>query len=1338
MAQDQDLESREMSDSDSNDDAISVTSTAVESEYLLEENGIWAERENDGVTEYLVKWEGYPEEENTWQTKETFNHGEDVTFQNWEAQKMRISRGYIKPFNIEEWERKRLKWEEATQKRRWKRRNKRIRLGLPGVPLEFDPDEGEQSASDEVVSEAESDDDHRSTLRQRSKRRRTSLQEKSSISFDSRRHTPGAKNPENPVKPSNSRQPWDSRQQNALMNGLERLKGPRWSEILSMHRSVLKTFTASDLEDQAQVVKNQFKESGRRLPAYLECVPDKQTGKRHNPRSRTHSIDQNTTKQIIEDSAKAPVDSHMRDTRRKSSITSREDNKDTSATDGILPTRKAPEKSRPHNAQSSNKAGVQQNSATVQPNEDTAANTPKAAVNQEARVAQVSTAPPFPVPQRRGPARTLLRTSAGRFRRNKNPALNTTSYVPKKAPVTGSVLTNWDKGTLHGNSSLSTKSKTLAKDGPEKVHDKYSIRRRMVKKGRTEPMPDMSNLELINLKDGTAVKDPIAHPQKSPTKTPYQLIQESRLNESPAAGPPAAQSPSKDNLWMEKLDDEIMMEPSAITSEPSQLTPFQAPQAMMKPVDGAQRRASIPLSAYTQRLQAPPPPPPSAPPVQTPSPTSPSTQPTQRQPDLQLRKDQQRCSEKIENPQSAQAETNAIEQSSQSPMSSVDQQYAQPIPPRNPKGLQQIIAGMGQNDDKMEQFHIKDPGDVFNEIVVGQESTHHRIRFRGLNSAARGIAIHNFPKRPLALCISQLCTAADYEAQFHTSTTVYLGSGFVVPSDLQAMTAVEAVAETLKLHVSCGVCHTNGISVVMYPVNSEDWAFLDHAFPMVPHMALRFVLRGSMQIEEEETIRSGAQAKRIEKRISRKSKAIGISSEQGINTVMRLLYDIEYSRLIYQAPQKNPSECAKFFLLFPKEQDDQRDLVISFLSANNASEIYTYNSDRNDAAWNYFLQHVEAGAIIAHSSFWQFHLIPHFAQCIRKSINVWSLSLHKDKNMKHPHLTRLFPHGCMLLLTDSLLLLQPLAAVRLLAWFRLKVLVEKPAGTWKIVTRPGLRNYCLNLCKERLDDEEGKRFLQIYEQLYYMLDADDLYDHEEDKPREEAPIYFMPKIKSFNTKVGRRIDYYRSLDHAAIARNDEVLIEFFAGWASCNIELYRRFHVVTGFEDNSPFGGKTQRDKWVEKYSFLEVFVPAAFHHRHDVKSQEYLDAAAAKKEKQAVAEHDRKLAEIDAAMKRDEEESTEMEGERRRNWQKACESNPRLKDGYEKLGEGWSEDGEREEEEEVSPEREWDEWSRDSFSEDEVMDGVEAEKEDMDTDMDMDMFGSSGSSESGDDSEEE
>lgn len=1342
MARDADLGSREMSDDDSNDDSLSITSTAVSEQretYLLE--GIWAERNNDGVMEYLVKWDGYPELRNTWETRESFQDEEDKTFKDWEEQKMRISRTYSKPFDVEAFEERWRIWQEATQKRKMHRRNKRIRMGLPVAPLENESEEDEDAANEENLDELEFDDE-RPTKRKRRPQRQT--KEASSVSEHDAMTVGSSPEPTTPAP-----RPWDYIQQSALMHGLEQLKGPHWTQILSMHHSTLMEFTASDLENQARVVKNQFEESGRAIPSYLQSVSDKplsETAVKAKNRtcksSRTQSREQSIAKKTSDEETETSVDSLMDDIRKKSRRGSIKGAKKPSASArGTDQQSRKQAKPKAQESAKKDKTKVSNAAAPISINKPTSATPhakkldPRVAASQATARAPLSAGSrPKPAPGRAPTA--VPRGGIGRGPQRPKPLMKRSSYKPK-TPVTGNLLGNWDKGKVRGNSGLALKDLAHNTDWPTKAYDKHSIRRRVVMKGRTEPMPDVTNLHFIDPKDGKVVKEPIRRPSQGTNKTAYQMIQES-LKDVPQDATTA-----NDGSWMDTIDNEITIEPSMTAPVQPDQAPKQAPQASMRPVEPATKRVSIPLSAYMQRSQAPPPPPPPLTPIPAPAPAPapvpvPASAPAPAPNPARPNPSQQPSLHKPNRDESPRELVNSPQNTS--PLNVTVQPHPQALSPpigpsspkgfrrpSSPKGLEKIIADMrkngeydmrrnGENDnirrngdynqqtanhygpdapEAHNQMNRNDVSDIHGDMYSGPgRAMVGAVRWRGLERPAKQLVTSSTVPRTagrLEIWYSHMCTAAVYEAHFHTSLSHYHGAGFVVPFH-KSVAEVSAFAEILKLNVAGGVFLSDEFTMIVFPTNSEDWQFLDRHFPPVPGVALRFAVRTPVNHGQAKAPESSSRRQKIEKRMIKRGKEINIPGEQGINTTMRLLYEIDYARLIQQASPKISTDCSKFFLLFPKEAKNEQDLIVEFLSTNNALEIYTYDPTNNDAAWSYFYQSVEAGVIIAHSSFWQYHLIPHFAHILKKSMNVWSLSLRRDPNMTHPHLTRLFPHGCMLLLTDSLVLLRPLDAVRLLAWFRLRVLVDKPAGTWKIVTRPGLRNFCLNCCNERNDNEEGKRFVEIYQELVLMLDADELYDFDENIPKDEAPIYCMPKIKSFNTKVGRRVDYNRNLDHAAIAKNDEILVEFFAGWASCNIEHYRRFHVITGFEDASPHG-KAARDRWAEKYSFLEFFHPEVFHTKIKVPSQESLNVLAAQKHKELIAEYDRRDAEVDAASKRDDEESAAQEAARKKEWARMCEGNPKLKEGYEALVREWSEE---ENAEGPSPSSEWDEWSDD------------------------------------------
>jgi len=74
------------------------------------------------------------------------------------------------------------------------------------------------------------------------------------------------------------RRPWSTEEENALMAGLDRVKGPHWSQILAMFgpggtiNEILKDRNQVQLKDKARNLKLFFLKSGIEVPYYLQCV----------------------------------------------------------------------------------------------------------------------------------------------------------------------------------------------------------------------------------------------------------------------------------------------------------------------------------------------------------------------------------------------------------------------------------------------------------------------------------------------------------------------------------------------------------------------------------------------------------------------------------------------------------------------------------------------------------------------------------------------------------------------------------------------------------------------------------------------------------------------------------------------------------------------------------------------------------------------------------------------------------------------------------------------------------------------------------------------------------
>lgn len=227
-----------------------------------------------------------------------------------------------------------------------------------------------------------------------------------------------------------------------------------------------------------------------------------------------------------------------------------------------------------------------------------------------------------------------------------------------------------------------------------------------------------------------------------------------------------------------------------------------------------------------------------------------------------------------------------------------------------------------------------------------------------------------------------------------------------------------------------------------------------------------------------------------------------------------------------------------------------------------------------------------------------------------------------------PHLNRLFPHGAAVLLTDGLFLHQPHEAAKILTWFRLIVLNSKAPRTWKLCSRPRLKDWLLTLQADRTM-EDGKVYVQCYGEVWRILKDEYMEqgDPEEEQPTPEAPMCFMGEVSAFDENVGKGVATNAEVDKETIAQNDKVLVEWFAGYAMTKLEYFRRFDIVIG----APLGNERHqelKDKYQSKWSHIEIVTAEELYRKHKVPDWDVLN----KEEEKRVRSIKKRWAEEDAA----------------------------------------------------------------------------------------------------------
>ena len=323
-----------MDDLEASDDSISITSTVTsDKEESYEVECILAEKKFNGATEYLTAWKGYPETEHLWLPKENFN--ENDIFIDWINTKTRVANGLEKPFDVRAWEKRCREISSATRLRKERRRLKRSRLSQQGILTSSSREKDgniQRSGSGSAPQKSNRRIKRRSVHQESPPSSLTSASASSSSSEDSDRPLISRQESETFVQ----RPKWTQAETIALEEGLRKLKGPRWQELLGLYgrkgkvNQVLKDRTPGDLYDKAKSVCQEFVDSGREPPYYLKTFTkqDSNTGSRPStPNVSSDSRDQSRAASK-KGSRSTSTDSMMVELRKKQRVQEAKDRGD--------------------------------------------------------------------------------------------------------------------------------------------------------------------------------------------------------------------------------------------------------------------------------------------------------------------------------------------------------------------------------------------------------------------------------------------------------------------------------------------------------------------------------------------------------------------------------------------------------------------------------------------------------------------------------------------------------------------------------------------------------------------------------------------------------------------------------------------------------------------------------------------------------------------------------------------------------------------------------------------------------------------------------------------------
>ncbi|MCJ1284280.1 hypothetical protein MMC26_003611 [Xylographa opegraphella] len=1107
--------SREASDDDSSLSVNSTVPSEQREEYPLE--GILAERVSNGVKEFLVKWQGYPEERSTWETESNFRN--DTTIPEWEHKKLRIRRKLDEPFDVSALETKVERWVAETKQRKARRRAKRIRMGLPVAPEETGEEEpadaestGDTSSSEAIEGDLEPLDVPK--LRTGARRRKNSS---SSITIQSEHEE---------VRIPLRQQKIEKKPPNVQRRRMRKKPTTLDEDSETAEEFTRRRSAAEEPSVQARQIGN------------IEVAHERK--QRHSNKSRHASRD---TKQA-------------------------QDN-------GTLNQRPQRKESQPQA-----KPFPQHETSIPKP----ISSLPKFTTFASSNFGQAG----------RGPARL------GQARKS--------PLSGAKPRVTGAaILSNW-AAKIRTRKPLAFRQTDIREDGERtRTFGKLSVKRRYQKAGRYEPAPNPDDLTFVNLKDGKPIKKPSAILSPMPYKTPFQMIQDG-LTE--ANKPVGTSSRDVDMVDLPNGDDDRNIILDARTDSPQdigisgelmQSGDSHCNQESLSLVGNALQASSRELAPSAVRIQ----------PVVSPTDQAPfspfeahgSLSRRQTEPSPMLAHNSfpvetsaqavlapmhekglqpsgsgvSIWSERREPSRDYPAGELHVRPSEKADIHSETPDTSQRFPLAILRGDAGYHQGLHHNNYKPYQHEhnsLENLSDVLGTILIGLEHKEIAdVRFRGLNRACKQHFMRiKMPPR-----------------QMHEKY-MYYGAGHIVPWPSN-QSIVNIMTDTLISHDAGGLFFSPSYSLVVYPSGLNSWKFFDDRFVDSPQAGLRFSMFTPVPELLNHTTQQMAQVMG--------SSALELESEA--NVLFQQFFGVKYTNILWQG-NTNRIQKDNFYLMYPAELEEEKNVISLWLEANTA-KIY---SSFEVGGWDKFTSSVEAGVVLIHESVTRLHVIPGLARLLRRPFNIFFINLRPDRSKFEDgsskcRLTRLFPHGGGILLTDSLFLNCPEAAVRILTWFRIYILHSKPDGTWKLVTRPRIRDWILSIVEERTK-EEGHIFMQIYEQIYYIL-PHELMDETDDyeTPKEEAPFVSAREIAAHDPFVGRGD---RRNDVEGIARNDEVLADWFAGWTRTRVEYLRKFHIVHEVKE----GGEAVRKGWMKKWSHIAALTPDEFYKMHGVVAWEVKD----------------------------------------------------------------------------------------------------------------------------------
>ncbi|KUJ08996.1 uncharacterized protein LY89DRAFT_317150 [Mollisia scopiformis] len=422
---------------------------------------------------------------------------------------------------------------------------------------------------------------------------------------------------------------------------------------------------------------------------------------------------------------------------------------------------------------------------------------------------------------------------------------------------------------------------------------------------------------------------------------------------------------------------------------------------------------------------------------------------------------------------------------------------------------------------------------------------------------------------------SQMCIAKDFKTMQEYLKRRGILAGSLVATDAedqQIQKTIEKIGEELVVRSAGLIASFSGFSILLFPASREEWRFLEASSNYPKEGRLKyFVFESNLPIDRPE---------------SSESKGMKLG-EPYRRLMIKMIHGLDIKELLPRVEAgQNPW---KFYLLFPSTLKHTSTFLARWIKDCSAqSKIY---DGQTEGSWDYFRNTHDVGVVLVHESVVaNIHCLPHLFEVVsRKPFVFWCISDRDtplplfpswqyepdDSSLGRITATRLFPHGCAMLLTPSFLVAEPKRAYDFLKLFLNKSENSTP-GSYKLVCAFNISQYILDLAiskasekdafeiehrdnpaKDAMLNDAGLSFAHCdprnkLHTLFARQDAKGWLESPSDSDYSDSEYNFHEDSVSPFVLVDRYID----------PDDEPAMIEWFAGWSMRNLDMFRKFVVI--------------------------------------------------------------------------------------------------------------------------------------------------------------------------------